>query len=72
VSYDTRCSNCARNQDLVTTGSPITQLGFDGVLGPNNLGCTHNAGPPEGRDLPEDGMLYTGETKLKSQMRYKK
>jgi hypothetical protein len=27
--------------------------------------------PPEG-DLPEDGMLYAGETKLKSQTQYKK
>jgi hypothetical protein len=29
-------------------------------------------GPPEGGDLPEDGMMYAGETKLKSQMWYKK
>jgi hypothetical protein len=62
----------ASNWDLATTDSLITQLGFDGVLGLSNLGCTRNAGPPRRGNLPEDGMLYAREPKLKSQTQYKK
>jgi hypothetical protein len=56
----------ARNWDPTGTDSLVTRLGFDGVLGLSNLGCTHDAGPLEGGDLPEDGTLYVRETKLKS------
>jgi hypothetical protein len=62
----THYSSRAGNRDPTTTDSLVTRLGFNGVLGLSNLGYTHNAGPPEGCNLPEDGTLYARETKLKS------
>jgi hypothetical protein len=76
LSCSARCNSCVGNQDPVTTSSPVTRslgtMSFNGILGPDSLGCTCNTGPLEGGDLPEDGTLYARKTKSKSQMQYKK
>jgi hypothetical protein len=49
LSYSTHYNSYVRNRDPVTTSSPVTRsletMSFNGVLGPDSLGCTRNTGP---------------------------